>query len=661
MTRPLIPYRLAPSRPIAVPAFALALLALALPTTAGAELPDLIPIETLFGNPTQTQARLSPDGTRLSYLAPSEDGVMNVWVRPLEGGEAKRVTADDHRGLRVHWWSEDSKRILYIQDVDGNELWHAYATDLESGVTRDLTPFMGVRAQNLITDRHHPTEVLVGLNLRDERLFDMYRIDLETGAVVLDTVNPGDVSGWGTDASFTIRAAVANDPQEGSTTLRVRDTAEAEWRDLVTWDFEENGDLIGFTADGGGLYVESSIGADTTRLLEIDARTAEVRRVLAHDDRADVGAVEMDRSTRTIQAVEFNYLQSEWRVLDPALEVDFARLAAARDGQFELVSRDRDDDTWVVAYEEDDAPLAYYLYDRQRGELAKLFVNRPELEKYTLAEMKPVVIEARDGLELVSYLTLPPGLEAKNLPLVLNVHGGPWGRDVWGYDSTAQWLANRGYAVLQVNFRASTGLGKSFLNAGNGEWGQGAMQHDLTDAVKWAIEQGIADPEKVAIMGGSYGGYATLAGLTFTPELYACGVDIVGMSNMATTFATIPPWWSTFKQILIKRVGPVETDPEYNRRISPLFHADKIRAPLLIGQGANDPRVNINESNQIVEAMRARELPVTYVVYPDEGHGFARPENQMDFRYRTDLFLAGCLGGRAEESAGVEGSSAELR
>jgi len=365
--------------------------------------------------------------------------------------------------------------------------------------------------------------------------------------------------------------------------------------------------------------------------------------------------------TRAVQAVGFNYARNEWTVLDPAIEKDFKALAALHRGDFGVVSRTRADDRWIVAYTVDNGPVAWYAWDRakQQGEL--LFVNQPELERYTLATMEVVVIKARDGMDLVSYLTLPVGVEHRNLPLVLNVHGGPWARDGWGYRPEAQWLANRGYAVLQVNFRGSTGFGKRFLNAGNLEWGVGAMQHDLTDAVAWAVGKGIADPKRVCIYGGSYGGYATLAGLTFTPELYACGVDIVGPSNVRTLLAAIPPYWAPMRATFRLRVGDVENDEDLNRRISPFFHAGNVRAPLIIAQGANDPRVNIKESDQMVEAMRARELPVTYVVYPDEGHGFARPENRLDFYGRVDEFLAKHLQGRAEPWREVAGATAELR
>lgn len=362
-----------------------------------------------------------------------------------------------------------------------------------------------------------------------------------------------------------------------------------------------------------------------------------------------------------MQAVGRHHLRNEWLVLDPAVRADFKILAAARPGEFYLTSRDRADQNWILTYQTDDGPVAWCAYNRDSKSVELLFVNRPELEHLPLAHREPVVLKARDGMDLVSYLTLPLGVVPRHLPLVLNVHGGPWGRDYWGFDPEAQWLANRGYAVLQVNFRASTGFGKKFLNAGNGQWGVGAMQHDLTDAVNWAIEKEIADPEKISIYGGSYGGYAALAGLAFTPELYACGVDIVGPSNLKTLLESIPPYWAPVKKDFVLRMGDVERDEELNRRLSPLFHADKIRAPLIIAQGANDPRVNIRESTQMVDALRRRKLDVTYIVYPDEGHGFARPENRLDFYGRVEAFLAQHLGGRAEAWRAIEGATADVR
>ena len=625
-----------------------------------AEVP-LIPRELLFGNPVKAGPQISPDGTRLSYRAPSAAGVMNVWVRTIGKQDDVQVTNDTHRGIRLNFWAEDGRHLFYLQDVGGDENFHVYSVDLETKVVRDLTPFQGIRAEGVMLDKKHPNEMLVGLNLRDRRVFDMHRVDLTTGAISLDTENPGDVVGWITDPDFRIRGAQAQNPRDASTILRVRDAVGAPWRDLLTWPFGENGGAVDFSADGKALYVETSIGADTTRLVKVDVASGKELETIASNPKVDVGGAIVHPDTKVVQAVAFNYLKNEWTVLDPAIRADFETLAKVQRGEFYVGTRDRADRNWIVTYQTDDGPVAWYAYNRDARKAEFLFVNQPELASHQLAKMEPVVITARDGFELVSYLTVPVGVEAKNLPLVLNVHGGPWGRDTWGYDPEAQWLANRGYATLQVNFRGSTGFGKKFLNAGNGEWGVGTMQHDLTDAVRWAIAKGIADPKRVCIYGGSYGGYATLAGLVFTPELYACGVDIVGPSNIKTLFASIPPYWAPIKAQFVKRVGDVEADEVLNRRISPLFHAEKVRVPLIIAQGANDPRVNIRESDQMVKAMRDKGLAVTYVVYTDEGHGFARPDNRLDFYGRVDEFLGKHLGGRVEPWKEIKGTSADVR
>ncbi|MFZ5787863.1 MAG: prolyl oligopeptidase family serine peptidase [Acidobacteriota bacterium] len=626
-----------------------------------AELPPLIPREILVGNPVKATPRISPDGTRLAYLAPSDKGVMNVWVRTIGKTDDVQVTNDTHRGIRIHFWAEDGNHLFYMQDFGGDENFHVYSVDLTSKVVRDLTPFQGIKAANIMTDKNFPNEILVGLNLRDRRVFDMHRIDLTTGAIALDTENPGDVLGWITDSKFQIRGAQAQNPKDASTILRVRDGKDAAWRDLAVWPFGENGGGADFTADGKAIYAETSIGGDTARLVLLDVATGKELKVIAQDPRVDVGGVIIHPDTKAVQAVGFNYLKNEWTVLDPAIKADFEAIAKIQPGEFYLSGRDRADQNWIVTFQSDNGPVNWYAYNRAAKKGEFLFSNQPDLAKYTLAPMKPVVITARDGFELVSYLTLPVGAEAKNLPLVLNVHGGPWARDGWGYDPEAQWFANRGYATLQVNFRGSTGFGKKFLNAGNGQWGVGTMQHDLTDAVKWAIDKGIADAKKVCIYGGSYGGYATLAGLVFTPDLYACGVDIVGPSNIKTLLAAIPPYWAPMKRMFTLRVGEVETDEAFNQKISPLFHASNIKVPLIVAQGANDPRVNIREADQIVKAMRDKKLPVTYVVYTDEGHGFARPNNRLDFYGRVDEFLATHLGGRAEPWKQIEGTSADVR
>ena len=650
--------------------FLLIIMTLTTPIAAtAADQPPLIPREVLFGNPTQTQARIAPDGSHLSWLAPSADGVLNVWVQPVDRSSPPRQVTDDKvRGIRMHTWAEDSRRLLYLQDQGGDENWHLYVVNLDSGEVKDLTPYEGVRAENLITDPGHPGELLIGLNRRDPSVFDMYRIDLASGETTLETENPGDVVDWITDADFRIRAAMASDMATGDTLLRVRDTPMAEWRDLIRFPFGENGAAYAFDASGKRLQITSSLGSDTTRLIAVDAKTGKELDEIAAHPKSDVAGVMMHPTEHRIEAVEFDYQRPEWRVVDAAVKDDLAFLENAVRGTPIVGDRTHNDDHWIIAYAPDDGPASYHLYHRAERRLEPLFVTRPDLTDYPLAKMRPVLIPARDGLTMPSYLTLPPEAAgngddkpAKPLPMVLLVHGGPWARDSWGFDPNAQWLANRGYAVLQVNFRGSTGFGKAFLNAGNGEWGVGAMQHDLTDAVRWAIEQGIADRERVCIYGGSYGGYATLAGLTFTPDLYACGVDIVGPSNIATLFASIPPYWAPMRKQLVRRVGDIENDSALNRRISPLFHVDEITAPLMVLQGANDPRVKMAESDQIVSAMREKDLPVTYLVFPDEGHGFARPENRMDANAYIEQFLAEQLGGRAEPREPIDGSTAELR
>lgn len=630
-------------------------------------IPSLIPRRVLFGNPVNASPQISPDGAKLAYLAPSDKGVMNVWVRPLDGGAAKQTTEEPVRGIKTYFWTADGRGILYLQDTNGDENFHVWLTDLNSRTTRDLTPFRGVRAVNLIP---REGEVLVGLNIRNRGLFDMYRIDLATGSVHLDTENPGDIpyltgNEWRADPSGVIRVVRTLDFRDGSAVLRVRDGRDRPWRELTRWTNGGilDGDVAGFGADGSSLYVTSSSGRDTAGLIRIDTRTGREIEVVHRDPRCDMFAedVMLQPASRTVQALIVNHATREWKVLDPGIARDFEILGKAAKGFFRVVSRDARDSKWIVAFEPEDGPVSAYVYDRKTGGLAFLFDDRPEFRNYVLAPMRPVTISARDGLPLVSYLTLPVGLEPKNLPLILYVHGGPTARDDRTFEPIVQLLANRGYAVLQVNFRGSVGFGNAFQRAGDREIGVGAMQNDLTDAVRWAIEKGIADPKHVGIFGGSYGGYAVLAGLAFTPELYACGAEACGPSHIKSLLEAIPAYYGPIKDLFVRIFGDAEKDEDWDRKVSPLFHADKVRAPLLIVQGANDPRCPIRESDQVVQAMRERELPVTYVVYTDEGHGFVRPENKLDFYGRLEEFLAARLGGRLEPYAPVDGSTAEVR
>lgn len=614
----------------------------------------LIPREVLLGNPDKTQARLSPDGSKLSYIAPL-DGVLNVWVGPADAPEkARPVTHDTVRGIRFHLWAFTSAHVLYIQDKGGDENWRVYSVAVESGETKDLTPLEGVNARFQHVSHKFPEEILVGLNDRDPQHHDVYRINIATGERRCILQNE-EFAEFVTDDDYTIRFAQRTTPDGGTEVLSPGE--DGAWTpfthipmedSMMTW-------LLGFDKTGKVLHMTDSRERNTSALFALNLETG-ARTLLAEDAKSDVNGGMEHPTEKHIQAVAFNYERKYWRVLDPAIAEDMAYLQTVADGDIEVVSRTLDDRTWIVAYLMDNGPIRYYRYDRAARQAHFLFTNRQALEDLPLVKMTPVVIPTRDGWDMVCYYSLPLDADTNGdnipdapLPTVLWVHGGPWGRDEWGYDPYHQWFANRGYAVLSVNFRASTGFGKDFINAGNREWGA-KMHDDLIDAVQWAIAAGIADPARIAIAGGSYGGYATLAGLTFTPETFACGVDLVGPSNLVTLLESMPPYWKPMLEMFTTRVGDHRTEEgqAFLTSCSPLTYADRICRPLLIGQGANDPRVKQAEADQIVQAMQEKNIPVTYVLYPDEGHGFARPENRLSFNAIAEAFLAECLGGRYE-------------
>jgi dipeptidyl aminopeptidase/acylaminoacyl peptidase len=612
---------------------------------ARGELPPLIPRKVLFGNPVKASPTISPDGKRLAWLAPDKNNVLQVWVQTRGQDDAKQVTQDKKRGIQTYSWTYAPDTLVYSQDNEGDENFHLYAVDVAKGTTRDLTPYKGVQARPLGGNRNHPNELLVGLNRRNPRIHDVYRIFLDSGEVKLDTENPGNVVGWSADNDFQVRLASILTPA-GGLELRHRDGPKGEWKKLLTWGPEDvNGGPVGFTKDNKSVYLLSSEGRDTLSLVQRDLASGK-ETLIAANPRADVAGVMIHPDTKKVEAVAFNRERITWKALDEDVKADLQVLEKGAPGEPSIASSDRAYKTWVVAYSADVTPTTYYLYDRTTKKLTKLFTARPALEKYKLAPMKPMTIKSRDGLELVSYLTLPVGVEAKKLPMVLLVHGGPWARDSWGYDGQAQWLANRGYAVLQVNYRGSTGFGKKFVEAGNREWAA-KMHDDLIDAVRWVVKEGYADPKKVAIMGGSYGGYAALVGATFTPDEFCCAVSVVGPSNLVTLLKSIPPYWEPLKKLFAVRVGELE-DEKFLKERSPLFRADRIKIPMLIVQGANDPRVKKAESEQIVAAVRKAGKPVTYLLFKDEGHGFVRPENRMKYTAATEAFLEKYLGGRHE-------------
>jgi dipeptidyl aminopeptidase/acylaminoacyl peptidase len=607
-------------------------------------LPPLIPRDVIFGNPEKADPQLSPDGAQLAYLAPLE-GVLNVWVGPADGASFRPVTRDTDRGIRMYFWAHDGEHLLYLQDVGGDENWHLHKVHLETETVADLTPFENVQVQLVAREKRFPSELLVAINREDERLHDVYHLDLRSGELTMVAENPGNVLGWIADVDFKVRAALTSTP-DGGTELLVRKTAEDEWQSFIAWNAEDamSSHPLGFTVDGQHLYLADSRGVNAARLVQHAVRGTHVE-VIAADAEYDVSNVVVHPDTRAIQMVGFTRARAEWEVLDPAVTDDVAAIRALCPGDFAINSRTHDDQLWVIEFLQDRAPVSYYLFDRRTREGRFLFTTRPALAEQTLAGMEPVSFESRDGLTIHGYLTVPAGVPADNLPVVLNVHGGPWHRDTWGYDPEAQWLANRGYAVLQVNFRGSTGYGKQFLNAGNKEWG-GRMHDDLVDAVQWLVGRGVADPARIAIYGGSYGGYAALAGATFTPDVFRCAVDIVGPSNLVTFIETIPPYWSSYLAMLHDRVGNPETEGDLLRERSPLTHVESITIPMLIAQGANDPRVKQSESEQIVAVMREKGIDHEYMLFPDEGHGFAKPENRLRFYAAAEQFLAKHLGGR---------------
>jgi dipeptidyl aminopeptidase/acylaminoacyl peptidase len=605
----------------------------------------LIPREVLFGNPERASPGISPDGTRIAWLAPV-DGVLNVWVGQIGADDAKPVTDDTDRGIRDYRWAHDDRHLLYVQDRGGDENWHLYAVDLEGGGTRDLTPFDGVQAQLVATDKEFPDQVLVGLNKDNPELHDVYQLDLATGKLDLVASNPGFI-GWLADADLRVRCGLAPTP-DGGLIVMVRDSEDAEWRQALQVGPEDalGTSPVAFSRDGNHLIMVSSQDANAARLVRLDLADGD-RQVIYADPRYDVESVVLHPDTREPELVTVVRDRAEIEAVDPALAEELARVRAVHPGDPAFLGRDHDDRTWLLAFTADDGPVSYYAWDRAEQRATFLFVHRPELERYQLAGMEPFSFTARDGLEVHGYLSFPPGASRAGLPTVLNVHGGPWYRDIWGFNPEVQWFANRGYLCVQVNFRGSTGYGKAFLNAGDREWGA-AMHDDLVDAVNHVVERGWADPARVAIYGGSYGGYAALVGATFTPDLFRCAVDLVGPSNLKTLIESIPPYWKPMVALFNTRVGNPETEVDFLWSRSPLSKVDQIRIPVLIAQGANDPRVKQAESEQIVAAMRDKGIAYEYLLFPDEGHGFAKPENRLRFYAVAERFLATHLGGRHE-------------
>lgn len=634
----------------------------------------LIKRSTLFGNPMRAAGQLSPDGRYLSFAAPV-DGVMNLWLAEMANRDAARaVTFDRGRGIRGGHWAYDSKHLIYSQDSNGDEYFHLYALNVETGEIKDLTPFDKVRVTVVETSRlqHLRDKVLIEVYQRDPRFGDLYTVSISTGELSLVRENPG-FTYFVVNEGFEVVLAMQS--QQDTSEMYLRPVGEG-WEPWLTFgpDDVHCSGVSHVDAASENVYLIDSRGRDTGALVRIPLsapdRNAAPVTVIAESAKVDVSGGLLNQVTLEPMTVTVNHHRREVQVVDPTIQEDVTFLSA-RFPEWRVTSRTEDDRLWLVVETSDTVPADTYLYNRATRELTRLFASRPDLVGLPLARMQPLSIPTPDGFDLVCYLTLPvfaddrahPLSSSERLPMVLLVHGGPWARDEFGFNSTAQWLANRGYAVLSVNFRGSTGFGKKFSAASDKEWG-GKMDDDLSTAVQWAIDRRIADPDRIAVMGGSYGGYAALWALTQHADKYACGVDIVGPSNLETLLASTPAYWESFRAKLHAAIGDPSTDDGLKllRERSPLTYVARIQKPLLIGQGANDPRVKQAESDQMVAAMAQRGIPYTYVLFPDEGHGFQRPANQIKFNVITESFLARYLGGRvqAEEPGECDGNTAVI-
>ncbi len=618
---------------------------LALPVGAhAAAIPKAYPVRDFFANPEKAYFRLSADGKTLGFMQPvSVDGAarrLNVFVQPLQGsqpvGQPRRLTAETARDISIYSW-KGSDRILYVKDFGGDENFHLVSVDVASGKVTDLTPGDKVRAELLDELQDDPHHILVTHNRRDAEVFDVYRIDLRSGKETLVAKNPGDVTGWATDHAGRVRVAIRSDGLKSVVLYRADE--KSDFKPIITTDYKTEVNVAAFTADNRGLYAISNRGRDKKALVIIDPAKPDAEKLVFVHPEVDLGGATWSRLRKKITEANYVTAKVERRFFDAATERIYQRIGAKVPGmEVTLQSATRAEDKFIVAASSDRTPGSRFIYDASADSLSVLAEINPKIAATDMAPMKAISYKSRDGLTINGYLTLPAGREPKDLPCVVNPHGGPWARDVWGYNPEVQFLANRGYCVLQMNFRGSTGYGRQFWEASFGQWGL-KMQDDITDGVNWLIKEGVADAKRVGIYGASYGGYATLAGVAFTPDLYAAAVNYVGVSNLFTFMDTIPPYWRVELPRLHDMVGHPERDKERMTRTSPALNADKIKTPLMVVQGARDPRVNKAESDQMVEALRKRGVDVPYMVKDNEGHGFRNEENQYEFYGAMESFL----------------------
>lgn len=598
--------------------------------------PKQVPLKDFFRNPEKTQFSISPDGTHLSFLAPYKNR-LNIYVQKIGSTDVVQLTHDESRDIPYHFWINDT-RLLYIQDTGGDENYKLYGVDKDGSNLKDLTPFPEVTIRLIDDLVHIPTEIIIGMNHRDKRIFDAYRLNVSTGKLTMVGKNPGNINRWMTDHDGKLRVAqVLNGV---TATLLYRDTEEAEFTEVITTDFKESLNPFKFTEDNQYLYCSSNLGRDKSALVKFDPKTGEELAVLFEHEEVDVMNADFSKVSKKLTFAIYHTWKKFRHFFDEGTQQVYKKLAShLPEKEFYIASDSLDETKLLVAAYNDRSKSSYYYYNTLTEELIKLADSAPWIKEGEMSKTQPVTYTSRDGLTIHGYLTVPIGMEAKNLPVVVNPHGGPWARDHWGYNSEVQFLANRGYAVFQMNFRGSIGYGREFWECSFKQWGR-TMQDDITDGVQWLIKEGIADPKRVAIYGASYGGYATLMGIVKTPKLYACAVDYVGVSNMFTFMETIPPYWELFKQMQYEMVGHPEKDKEMLAEVSPALHIDKMVTPLLIAQGAKDPRVNQAESDQIVAGFKERGIDVQYILKENEGHGFHNEENKFEFYQEMEKFLA---------------------
>jgi dipeptidyl aminopeptidase/acylaminoacyl peptidase len=595
----------------------------------------IVPLEDFFKDPEKAAYRISPDGEQIIFRA-EHKGRMNVFIQKLGDTTATPLTHETERSPYDAYW-ESNERILFVKDVGGDENTHILSVKPDGTDLKDHTPFEKVQASVIDILEDKPNEILIQHNKRNPQVFDVYWLNLATGDSKMVAENPGNITGWITDHDGKIRAATATDGV--NTSLLYRATEKDKFKKILTTDFKESISPVLFTFDNKNLFCLSNLNRDKVVLVEFDPLTAKEVRVLYENPEADLSGVDYSRKRKMLTIAYYETDKLKKHFLDPeAGEIDKKIQQKIPDYEFTITRHNADEDKLLVHATSDRYSGGAYYYDVKADKLTKLADYKSWLKEDNMAEMKPVSYTSRDGLTIHGYLTLPKGVEAKNLPVVINPHGGPWARDSWHFNSEVQFLANRGYAVLQMNFRGSTGYGKKFWQASFKQWGR-TMQDDISDGVRWLIKEGIADSSRVAIYGGSYGGYATLAGVTLTPELYSCAVDYVGVANMFTFMNTIPPYWEPYRKMFYEMVGDPKADSLMLAEVSPVFHADKISVPLLVAQGANDPRVNKAESDQMVDALRKRGLTVEYIVKENEGHGFYNPENKLEFYGAMEKFF----------------------